>query len=456
MPKNINVSLRGDTVPYPTAYRVHEMVLTNHAGRKYDIYPLVTDFTITESIYTPSLLISINIKDPVNMLEELELSGQEKITVSIWKSRNTGNETEEHHVQHEFLISEYPIYGKFKNHLQVYTVKGISPHVFYAKFKRISRAWNGPIQDFVYDILTKDLKYNPSFIRKSKKQTANVSFIVPNLNPIDAIAWALRRAYDETGSPWYCYESLQEGGSVPGGTIWILPQSDLSSFYEQYSDYEEAVVFTHSPNTPEDFEQRRKRILSISSRFNMSKYISGGNGAYGATTEYVDISTKSRVRKKFDYIKEFPQMQWSNEGINLASDFKLDDQTLASLPDAKLNYIPINSKAFSSGSGNYHSSTQNGMLNRANSYIENLENIIHDLTLAGDFYMNAGNKLELKLPKAIDPSAKVKGSKHSDVGDYDLLLSGQYIATSVVHNFNEEHTCEVRVKRDSMTQKFTA
>ena len=452
MPKNINVSLRGDTVPYPTAYKVAKMVLTNHAGRKYDIYPLVTDFTITESIYTPSLLLSVNIKDPVNMIEELELSGQERITVSIWKQPSTG---EEQHIQHEFLISEYPVYGKFKNHLQVYTVKGISPHVFYNKFKIISRAWSGTIQDFVYNVLTKDLGYNPDFIEKSQKQTASISFIVPALNPIDAIAWALRRAYDETGSPWYCYESLQEGGSVPGGTIWILPQSDLSSFWDQYSDYEQAVAFSHSPNTPEDYEQRRKRIISISSRFNMSKYISGGNGAYGATTEYVDIATKSRVIKKFNYLQEFPQMQWSNAGINLASDFKLNDQTLGSLPDAKFNYIPINSKAFSSGSGNYHSPTQNGMLNRANSYIENLENVIHDLTLAGDFYMNAGNKLELKLPKAIDPSAKVKGSRHSD-GDYDLLLSGQYIATTVVHNFNEEYTCEVRVKRDSMTQKFTS
>jgi hypothetical protein len=150
-------------------------------------------------------------------------------------------------------------------------------------------------------------------------------------------------------------------------------------------------------------------------------------------------------------------MSWTNPtGKNVASNFKLDNSSLGSLPEAKINYIPMNSKAFV-GKGNYHSTTKDGMINRAHSYLENLDNMTHDIRLAGDFYLNAGNKVDLKLLKSIDPSVKVMGSRHSDVNanPYDLLLSGKYIVTSVVHTFGEQHTCEARVKRDSMTLQFT-
>lgn len=459
MPKNRNLTNQtADTVPYPTAYRISEIILTTHDGIEKDIQGIVIDFTITESLYNPALTLSLNIKDPINLLEELELSGQEKIRIGIWKTRTTlDGEVEDHHMDHEFLVSEYPAYGKFNNHVQVYTLRGISPHAFYNKFRKISRAFSGTIQDFVYEVLTKDLKYNPDYISKSGASTDNISFIVPNLNPIDAISWALRRAYDQTGSPWYCYESIREGANTPGGQIWILPQSDLSSFYEETSKYEEGMFFTYSPNTPGDFEERRKRILSITSSINMSKYISGGNGAYGSTSEYIDIATKKRTRRKFNYESEFSQMKWTNpDGKNVAADFRLDDRSLGSLAEAKINYIPMNSKAFA-GKGNYHSTTKDGMINRAHSYLENLDNMSHDIRLAGDFYLNAGNKVDLNLLKSIDPRVKVTNSRHSGVNanPYDLMLSGKYIVTSVVHSFGEQHTCEVRVKRDSMTLQFT-
>lgn len=458
MPSNINVNPASDKVAYPTAYRVHEVVLTNHSGRQHNIYPIVTDFTITESLYSPSLILTLNVKDTIGLMEELQLSGQERLQVTIWKTWTDPDtrQVEEHHINHEFIITEYPAYGKFNNHLQVYSIRGISPHAFYTKFQKISRSFSGTIQDFVYDVLTRDLKYNPDSIIKSTKSTANVSFIVPNLNPIDAIAWALRRAYDETGSPWYCYETLREGANTPGGSIWILPQSDLVLLYETFSEYEEGTIYRYAPYTPEDFEERRKRILSITSTLNLSKYISGGNGAYGSTTEYIDIATKNRTRRTFNYSQEYSQMTWANSrGQNISSGFKVDNRPLSDFSSARINYVPVNSAAFDN-KVNYHAPTANGMINRAQSYIENLDNTTHDITLAGDFYLNAGNRVNLKIQKSIDPSVQVNGSQNtSRTGPYDLSLSGEYIVTSVVHNFSDKHTCQVRVKRDSMMTAFT-
>lgn len=465
MARNINVNPASDKVAYPTAYRVYEAVIVNHSGRSYDIYPIVTDFSITESLYSPSLILSINIKDTVGLMEELQLSGQERIQLKIWKTwANLDGEIEEHYIDHVFLVSEYPGYAKFANHTQVYTIKGVSPHAFYNKFKKISRSFTGTIQDFVFNVLTQDLKYDAASIVKSSRPTASVSFIVPNLSPIDAIAWALRRAYDSSGSPWYCYETLNEGPDPerPGGKIWILPQSDLVELYEAYpaddSPYEEATIYHHKPYTPEDFEERRRRILSISSSINLSKYIAGGSGAFGSTTEYIDIATKTRTRKKFNYRDEYSQMKWANSnGKNLSTTFRVNDQDLAALADAKLNYVPINSKAFES-TGNYHSTTKNGMINRAHSYIENLDTITHDVTVAGDFYLNSGNRIALKIQKALDPSAQVTGSRNTAAQSdpFDLMLSGEYIVTSVVHNFKDQHTCTVRAKRDSMPTPFTS
>ena len=444
MPRIVNSSLHGNDVIFPTSYRLQEILLTNHQGRQTDISRLVTDFSITESIYLPSLVLELNIKDPLNLIEEFQLSGQERIQVKISKKPHEATDETEKTVTKEFYVTEYPVYGKYPNRLQVYTLKGISEHAFLSKFKKISRAYSGNIKDFVFDVLTRDLSFDGNNIKISDRSSGSAAFIVPNLAPLDAIAWALRRAFDSGGSPWYCYESLYDG-------IRIASQGEMVQ-KDPYYTYQEILTLSADPLTKQDYDQRRSMIASIASDLKMSKYIAGANGAFGATTEYIDIHTKKRTKRNFVYSSEFNNMEWTNsQGINLSPSFEVNGENLDTYNSARVTYLPINSKSYDDYR-NYHSTTLDGQLDRANSYVQNLDNLVHDLTVAGDFDLNAGNTVNIKLFKSIDPQLTIQNAEESDDAEtnkWDDALSGKYLVTSVVHKFAEEYESEMRIKRDS-------
>ena len=224
-----NISLNSAEALIPTAYSIQEIIFRNHSGKELDLKALITDFSITESIYRPSLLLSMNVKDPVNIMEELQISGQETIRVTL--ARKPYGEDIEDLVSLNFIVTEYPIFGRFANRLQVYSLRGVSPHAYVSELKKVSRAFSGTIQDFVSEVLKDDLGISDDMMEISAASTAFISFIVPNMAPLDAIHWAIRRAYDQAGSPFYFYQRLD-------GVIVLESQAEMVSrdAYKEYKD----------------------------------------------------------------------------------------------------------------------------------------------------------------------------------------------------------------------------
>lgn len=489
-----------DQIRLPSAYAIDSIMLTNHNGRIIDIQKIVTDFTITESIYHPGLILSLNVKDTVNLMEEFRLSGHETITVNLSRETYTLTDNSQskknikldnQKISHLFYVSEYPLYGKFENRVQVYTLKGVSKHVFLSKFKRISRAFSGNIKNFVKEVLTNDLGVPSYNIEMTAENTNIVKFIVPNLEPLEAIQWALRRAYDSHGSPFYCYETLD-------GKIKIDSHTDFNkrSNSDVYREYKEGRFFSYAPGTLEDYDERRSRIMDLSSDLRMSKLLSGSNGAYASKSIYLDIATKQIVTTEFDYNNEFPKMSKIGNFSTLSQRFAPEDiesgksytadksfweraeaikagrgRSLSDFKNSKINYIPLNSQAFnyaaptgssdpakayiSGNTSNYHGATENSKINIAQSLVENLETMVHDFNVAGDFQLNCGKIVLLKIAPANDPTTTRKNAKtDTNTPGADKFFSGNYVVTSVIHNFAEDYFASVRVKTDSFSNDF--
>jgi len=444
------ISINSSQALLPTAYSLQQVTITNHSGDQADIRSLVTDFTITESIYRSSLVLTMNVKDPVNLVEEYQFTGQEKINVVL--ARKDFGSYDEQVIDLNFFVSEYPLLGKMNNRLQVYSITAISPFAFISKLKRISRAYSGNIGDFVKGVLITDLGVDPKKVFISSAATVSAKFIVPNMNPLDAIFWALRRAYDERGSPFYCYQTLN-------GDIRLDSQTDMVS-RGSYKEYEDGKFFQsdrqNDAGIEADYKERAKRILTMSSDFRMSKYIAGSNGAYASTTNYLDLSTKTLTRSVFNYEKNFKKMSSVDANEILSPFFWPEDtgETMADYPNSKINFVSTNSNAFNGIEGNYHAPTLDGSINKAQAHIENLDSIIHDISLAGDFKVNSGVAINLSIAPSIDPEVTVQNdnSKGDDV--QDKFFSGKYVVTAVAHKFSEEYTMDLKLKKDSLPFSF--
>jgi len=441
-----NISVNTSQALVPTSYSLQQVTITNHAGKQNDIKALVTDFTITESVYRSALVLSMNVKDPLNLIEELQLTGQEVINVVLARAEFGSNDQVT--IDLNFYVSEYPLLGKYDTRLQVYTIRGVTEHAFISNLKKISRAFSGNINDFVQQVLTQDLNVSTDSINASASASPIITFIVPNLSPLDAISWALRRSFDSTGSPYYCFQTLD-------GTIHIQSQTDMIS-QESYKEYIDAKFYEYVQDGKTDaqlaYEERSKRILSIASELKMSKYISAKNGAFASKTQYLDLSTKSLLQQNFNYSDTFSKMTVIDKFSVLSPSFKPENtsDTLAGYPNSKVNYISTNSMSFDKAN-NYNSATTATSINKAQCYTENLETLTHDVTLAGDFQLVSGSVISLKLPPSIDPQVKTKNSNAKGDLKKDIFFSGNYLVTSVVHNFAEEYTVDLKVKKDSLS-----
>jgi hypothetical protein len=188
----------------------------------------------------------------------------------------------------------------------------------------------------------------------------------------------------------------------------------------------------------------------------MSKYIAGSNGAYASTTNYLDLSTKTLTRSVFNYENDFKKMSSVDANEILSPFFSPEDtdETMASYPNSKINFISTNYNAFNGVEGNYHAPTLDGSINKAQAHIENLDSIIHDISLAGDFKVNSGVAINLSIAPSIDPEATVQNdnSKGDDV--QDKFFSGKYVVTAVAHKFSEEYTMDLKLKKDSLPFSF--
>lgn len=441
MPYTPNVQQTTSQVVGPNAYRLRSILLSNHSKNKeVDIRNLVTDFSITESIYLHSLILDMNVKDFANVMERMGISGQEKIAITLSR-RGIGED--EVIVTHTFVVTEYPVYGKFNNRVQVYSVKGVSEHAFLSRLKRISRAKKDSIKSIIREILEKDL--NVKKVILGEEASGIVDVVIPYSHPADAIHWLTRRAFDSYGSPFYCYETLGEGVRVESlGEMLIR---------DPHRTYKDAKFFTEEAQTEGDYRQRLSRILTIASDLNLSKFSSASSGAYASATGYLDIHTKTFRVENFNYSEAFPKMRKLDDEKTISDTFTLEgDLPLSKYHGSHFNYIPLNSSRESS----YNSITLGKSINLAQSYVENLDTIVHDITVMGDFSLHPGKVVELNLPKAIDPNQEIKSTDLTSNREPDELLSGKYLVTSVVHNFAEEYTCTIRVKRDSFRKDYFA
>jgi len=213
---------------------------------------------------------------------------------------------------------------------------------------------------------------------------------------------------------------------------------DINPYYDEYYDIRE---FNTHPYTVEDYRHRATRILSVESDLQLNKLTQADRGAYASLNTYIDIGSKKYAQWKYDYEIDFlsnGRVQTLDVGPVINGDDKLNE-----LEGSHHEYLFTNSRAFGDNNKNY-THEQEASLHYLNAYKALLGTITHDIKLHGDFKLNAGRKIKLFFPKAIDPAENL------DDKDKNEHLSGKYLITSAIHEFeNDEYFVKLRVKKDS-------
>ena len=428
----------------PESYILDYIQLINHrssASDPIDIQSIVTEFSITESIYSPGLVFTCSIKDSTNLIENYQLNGQEIIRVSMQREEPDGSY---YSTKLDFYVTDYPLYAKVDQITQVFKITGVSPHVFTSDLKKISRAIKSKTTaEEIKKIISEDLMTD---VVLNGDATSMMTGIIPRMNPLKAADWLLGKTYDSKFSPFFLYQVLNNG------TVFLSSYQNLISagVYNIYEDKKLHISEASREDSKVEslYYEKKNKILSMNSNYGVSKIFPAVSGAYASETVLVDLGTKKLTKSKFAY--KTPSVSLNGKPslkTDLAYSFSRSESK--TLPEASDSFqVFLNTNSLSPQSYSMLDSGLKTATRRSN--LENMEYMTHELVLYGDFNLRSGSVIELRIVKSAD--ARVIRNSKIDSGQspiYDSVLSGKYIVTGIQHDFGSEYYCKVRVKKDT-------
>lgn len=174
--------------------------------------PQVLEVNIYQSIFSPVLKASLTLNDPIDLLTNYPITGEETITIYLRQNNDEPNGTDL--FQLEFVISGITdVLVDPTNRMSSYSIDLISTEAFVNAKTRISRCYADNIEAMIKDIVSNTLKSNKDFNVFSNSMI-NRKLVIPNIPPFAAIEWLTKYCVSADDKQYYTflfYETLASG-----------------------------------------------------------------------------------------------------------------------------------------------------------------------------------------------------------------------------------------------------
>lgn len=429
-----NTTSENGIVITPKAFKIEKAIMTANNGKEINLLPTIHNIEIHEGMTRTGLHVRLFIEDAANLPDELKISYNERIDLSIIREEHSG----EKGFDLELYVWGMNNYSEPTPSSKSYTLECITKHGYLSPSKLLDKPFDNTTGKLIKSIIETHLDSKVD-VRCSTNKV--VKGIYPNVSPLYAIAWLLRNSNDN-GTPCYLFETAEEG--------IILTSFNEILKQDVYHKYNRNPYFTNTLNhtTVEGiFEEERCRIIKVISNNLAGKYESAEKGLYGSVMNKVDIATKTRTTNRYEYKdtdKKLNDKDSTNKfmkiGKNLIQDFK----------DYKQHYVSENSLAFGKNKNTYHDAVGEKQLLKSNAHKNNLNTTELTIKLPGDFNFAPGKIIELEILRQADISEELEEGR-----DYiDEELSGKYLVSSCVHQFTKDgYFIQTKIKKDSFIVK---
>ena len=419
----------GSEAIVPSSYELESAVLTCSNGTEYDISDLIASLSIEESLYSGSLQGEVSILDAAQMLEKVKCVSGEGLHIVLKRRLKGGASTK---YSHKFKIAEIHSYAKLSPGTATYVFRCVSEHAYISQSKTISKPFNNVPGQLIKNICTDELSIDEKNLSINTETKQTIVGVYPRMRPMYLINWLVRRSYDN-GTPFFFYETLGDG-------IHFNSYENIVN-KESYREYKYAPNINTIVGSEENNKLLARKILTLSSEFNMSQYMNIGAGAYSSTLHTIDIATKSYDTQTYSYSDS--KLRLNANGV-LPKGSQIQERPLDEHRDSTNFYISLNTQAVSGGSS--YQAPANSDILAANAYIQNMDSLELNVEIFGDFNLSVGMTIDINIVKSVDAGDTKRGK--------DLFLSGKYIVSSIVHDFKDEYRMKLLLKKDSFIESL--
>ena len=419
----------------PKAYKVSKADFHSNQGLIVKIGGIIKDIKVEESLYMSSLIVDLFILDSISLIDYLKIAGNEKIELVIERRDIKSKKNKQFKL--EVYVAEVKDYSTPTPASKAYTLHCVSKHAYINNVKILTRKFNGSPNFLINSIVTGELD---SKIDIRNFSTTPIKGIYPRIRPLSAISWLLRNAYEDS-TPCYFYETAKSG--LVFDSYKNILVKEVYDTYNNNPNYRNTSL-----TTMEDlYEEERQKIQKIlGQKLNLSKYNASSAGAFGSTLHKIDIYNKTSNKVSYSYSDSMNKL---NAFPPITDKIKIGGQEINKFKEGKNYFISYNSGSYNNFK-NYHAPTDQSIL-KAEAYHHNINTIKQELLLTGDFDLEVGMVINLKLLKAADITQEIIADEEKK----DETLSGKHLVTGIVHHFGSEgYFMTVTAKKDSFIKKL--
>ena len=417
-------------------YNIESAILTSgriSEGVLIDLKGNIESFEIYESINKPYVTAKIFIVDHNNLLQGLDFSGGEKITLTIVHSEEVGSGFE---IKKEFLIDRIESIVKTDERSESAIFHCVEYHMFGSSLQNISRCYKGSPSSMIQKILVQYLNKEVAILGEDTRN--NLKVIIPNLNPIEACMWLKNKVTTRNGSPFYFFSAMGLDNLVLKSLEEMLTQTPIN--------LELPFIYAPSLNVNVDEFSKFYTIdgFNIAGTEDLLTLIR--DGFVGADYQFYDTSTGLPTPVKFDVENVFRNLSTdvglggANARFVYGTEYKYNDKKISTYDSKVVTQISSNGSYKDDTSFNSYNQELNEGDHRKKINAAALQNFLGKSPMeinvrAREFLTGDGNY-------TIGKTIRIVFLDNTEEDQVELTLdnkkSGDYIICSARHTFSGE------------------
>ena len=424
------------------------------APKWIDIRGITLSMSITEDIFKNSITGSITVYDMQDVRSILPITGLERLSLSFNTPGFRGYEyTEDKGTPFQIYKVDFIRKDKENDKGQFYKIFFCSPEMYNNEIANVSRAYTGPVEVGVEDVLRqkKYLNSQKNFWLEDTK--TNAKYVIPSLKPFDCINFlageAVAGKYNNAGylffenSKGYHFRSL-ESMLAMGGAVARPTKANFNTKIVNVTDTKKDEI--------KDILRRMSTIIHYEYLKPVDTLMNIMDGMYANRVITHDAFNKTIKTTDFNYKDNY------NKSYHLETTGDSQDDLKMIIPDTQLNdtgkglYEYPNSKLMcisetSKVHNDYEFTSASETLGKQISQEAGYNNMNMSMLVYGNTSLNAGDVINFSSP-LLQPGDEMVPQPYT---------AGRYLICAIKHTIaieTQSHEMVLRCFKDSVRTPY--
>jgi len=431
------------------------------APKVMDIRGICDVFEIHEDILRNTIYGTVTVFDTQDIRSILPLTGLERLSLKFNTPGMPGYDmTEDNGTPFSIYKVDNVTKVLDKDKAQYYQIHFCSPEFLNSQLETVSKAYAGPIENAVYDIVDNKLKSKKPFFFENT--ATNAKYVIPSLKPLKAINFLSTQCvsgkYNNAGylfyetSKGFQFRSLESMVALNGSNARKEKMHYQTQVVQKHDADRKFINDLTKGSEVMDIESRMRTIIA----YDIDKHADTlGNiigGMYANRLVVHDAFNKTIKTHDFNYIEDYAK------GFHTESIGDSDDSKKHVLPNAQLNdtgkglnEYPNSKKMVVTETSKVHNDYEfvptSETLPKITSQRKGMQNLNLTLTVYGNTNLNAGDVIYFNAPLLRPGDNEVENP----------FISGRYLIMAIKHIATLEtgtHEMILRCMKDSVRTPY--